>query len=118
MRMTRRALARSALAGGLMATAGRSALAATGKAKPKFGDFGLDLTAMDHAVAPGDDFHRYASGAWMKSAVIPPDRAAWGIYSPTGEVIEARTRDIMQTAAASGSPDGQHIGDYYAAVAD
>jgi putative endopeptidase len=120
MGVTRRELAASVLAGGAALAAGRTALAAASAAtgKPRFGTFGLDLTAMDHAVAPGDDFHRYASGAWMKTAVIPPDRAAWGIYSPTGETIEARTRDIMQTAASSGSPDGQRIADYYAALAD
>jgi len=118
MGVTRRELARGALAGGAALAVGRTATAAATGGQPKFGAFGLDLTAMDHAVAPGDDFHRYVSGAWMKTAVIPPDRAAWGIYSPTGEVIEARTRDIMLTAAASGSPDGKRIADYYAALAD
>jgi putative endopeptidase len=120
MRLTRRALAQGVLVGVAALATGRTALAAPAATagKPKLGAFGLDLTAMDHAVAPGDDFHRYASGAWMKTAVIPPDRASWGIYSPMGEVIEARTRDIMQTAAASGSPDGRRIADYYAAIAD
>jgi putative endopeptidase len=118
MRLTRRALAQGALAGGATFAVDRAAFAAAATGKPKFGAFGLDLTAMDRAVAPGDDFQRYASGAWMKTAVIPPDRASWGIYSPMGEVIEARTRDIMQTAGASGSPDGRRIADYYAAVAD
>src|ERR1700744_3561986 len=68
MRLTRRALAQGALAGGTMLAAGRTALAAQVKGKPKFGAFGLDLTAMDHTVAPGNDFQRYASGAWMKTA--------------------------------------------------
>jgi putative endopeptidase len=107
-------------AGGALA-AGPQALAAAkaaAKGKPKFGAFGLDLTAMDRSVAPGDDFQRYVNGTWMKTAVIPPDRANWGVYSPVGEQIETRARNIMQTAAASGSPDGKRIADYYAALAD
>src|ERR1700740_3647415 len=28
------------------------------------GDFGLDLSAGDRSVRPGDDFFAYASGAW------------------------------------------------------
>jgi putative endopeptidase len=92
--------------------------AATTGGKPRFGAFGLDLNAMDHAVAPGDDFQRYASGTWMKTAAIPADRSAWGVYSPTGETIEGRTRNIMETAAASDGPDGRRIADYYAALVD
>ncbi len=121
MGVTRRDLARGALAGGAALAAGGPALRAAAAApagKPRFGAFGLDLTAMDPTVAPGDDFHRYASVTWMKSAVIPSDRAAWGIYSPTGETIEKRTRDIMLTAAQTKSPDGKRIVDYYAACAD
>ena len=120
MGVTRRDLARGALAGGTALAIGVPALAsATATArKPAFGAFGLDLTAMDPAVAPGDDFHRYASGGWMKTAVIRDDRANVGVYHPTGETIEARTRDIMTTAAASGGPDGRRIVDYYAALAD
>ena len=116
MGLTRRALAQRMLACGALSSIGGTASAQAGKAK--FGAFGLDLTSMDLAVSPGDDFHRYASGSWMKKTVIPPDRAAWGVYSPVGEVIEARTRDIMETSSSSGSPDGQRIFDYYAAAAD
>jgi predicted metalloendopeptidase len=29
---------------------------------------------MDRAVKPGDDFHRYANGGWLKRTEIPPDR--------------------------------------------
>jgi putative endopeptidase len=120
MGVTRRGLAQSVLASGAVLAAARPVPAATPMpgGRPKFGAFGLDLTAMDRSVAPGDDFQRYANGAWMKAAVIPPDRASFGVYSPMGELIEARTRDIMQTAAASGSPDGRRIADYYASLAD
>jgi putative endopeptidase len=120
MGVTRRDLAPGALAAGTALTLPSVARAVTTAAggKPRFGAFGLDLTAMDHAVAPGDDFQRYASGTWMKTAAIPADRSAWGVYSPTGETIESRTRNIMETAAASGGADGRRIADYYAALVD
>lgn len=121
MVVTRRNLAGGLMAGGALLAVGPRALAAAkaaAKGRPKFGAFGLDLTAMDPSVQPGDDFQRYANGTWMKHAVIPPDRASWGVYSPVGEQIESRTRDIMETAAASGSPDGRRIADYYAALVD
>ena len=37
---------------------------------------GLDLAGMDKSVAPGDDFFRYANGAWLKSTEIPADRSS------------------------------------------
>jgi putative endopeptidase len=37
---------------------------------------GILLGAMDTSVKPGDQFYDYANGAWMRSAVIPPDRNA------------------------------------------
>lgn len=32
--------------------------------------WGFDLKAMDRSIQPGDDFYRYAGGAWMKSAPV------------------------------------------------
>ncbi|MGO2130763.1 MAG: M13 family peptidase, partial [Pseudoalteromonas prydzensis] len=32
--------------------------------KPELGSFGVDLTARNEAVKPGDDFFMYASGTW------------------------------------------------------
>ena len=48
---------------------------------------GLDLAGMDRAIAPGDDFFRYANGAWLKSAEIPADRSSWG----AGAALTERT---------------------------
>ena len=44
------------------------------------GDFGVDLTAQDKSVKPGDDFERYASGAWIDKTTIPADRASTGSF--------------------------------------
>ena len=45
------------------AVAGEAAWAAA--VKPTLGQHGLDLTARDASVKPGDDFFRYVNGTWL-----------------------------------------------------
>ncbi|HEX4295534.1 MAG TPA: M13 family metallopeptidase [Rhizomicrobium sp.] len=82
---------------------------------------GIDLAGIDHSVAPGDDFYQYANGAWIKTAVIPPDRAVDGPGSVLIEKTRERVRDLIQDAAktkpAPGS-DAQKVGDFYASYLD
>jgi len=81
----------------------------------------IDLAGIDHAVAAGDDFYQYANGAWIKTAVIPPDRAAEGPGAILVEKTRERVRGLIQDAAkarpAPGS-DAQKVGDYYASYLD
>ena len=48
--------------------------------RPSIGDFGVDLTARDLTVKPGDDFEKYASGSWIKATEIPADRPSTGSF--------------------------------------
>jgi predicted metalloendopeptidase len=102
------------------ATATRGASTA-GAGKPAIGDFGLDLTAGDHKVKPGDDFFTYANGNWYESFTIPPDRSSFGPFDRLDELSKERVRAIIEQAAAAhaapGTPE-QQIGDYYAAYMD
>ena len=82
---------------------------------------GLDLDGMDRAVAPGDDFFRYANGTWLKRAEIPADRAAWGTASILDELTSKRTRELVENAAKSSAPAGSEerkIGDTFATFMD
>jgi putative endopeptidase len=89
--------------------------------KPAIGAFGLDLTAGNRAVKPGDDFFAYASGGWYDKFQIPPDRSVFTAFSQLDELSKQRVREIIEQAAAShpavGTP-AQKIGDYYAAYMD
>ncbi|RYY34922.1 MAG: hypothetical protein EOP59_15965, partial [Sphingomonadales bacterium] len=67
-------------------------------AKPAIGDLGVDLAARDLSAKPGDDFERYASGAWMDKAVIPADRPATGSFIGLAETSEMQMRPIIQDA--------------------
>jgi len=115
MAFTRRAFGAAILAAPLIAQA-PAALAAAMKPKPKLGEFGLDLAAMDHSVAPGDDFFRYVNGGWLKANTIPADRSSFG--GDLADNTQARTRAIMESAGALGTANGRKIADYYSAWTD
>ncbi|HXY41752.1 MAG TPA: hypothetical protein VEQ10_18895, partial [Vicinamibacteria bacterium] len=57
---------------------------------------GIDLAGIDRSVTPGDDFFRYANGAWLKSAEIPADRAAYGPGAILAELTTRQTAELMQ----------------------
>jgi putative endopeptidase len=63
--------------------------------KPKFGEFGVDLAAMDKSVKPGDNFFLYTNGSWLKTAVIPPDRSQTGSFQDLQILSETRMRAII-----------------------
>jgi putative endopeptidase len=90
-------------------------------AKPVIGDFGLDLSAGNPNVKPGDDFFRYANGGWYEKFTIPADHASFGPFDRLDELSKERVRTIIEQAqaahAAAGTPE-QQIGDYYAAYMD
>ena len=88
--------------------------------KPVFGDFGLDLTAQDSSVKPGDDFYRYANGGWVSKNEIPPDRTRWGAFDQLANDAEIQVRSLVEglpADAAAGSPS-QKVGDFYRAYLD
>jgi putative endopeptidase len=82
---------------------------------------GLDLAGLDRAAAPGDDFYGYANGAWLRTAVIPPERSFTGPFLSVVDLVSARTRAIDEEAARAVAMTGteeQQIGDYYASFMD
>src|SRR5882724_11783689 len=95
--------------------------AAPAPVKPVIGDFGLDLSAGNHSVKPGDDFFAYANGAWYDAFTIPADHASFGPFDTLDELSKQRVRAIIEQAAAThaagGTPE-QQIGDFYAAFMD
>ena len=42
-----------------------ASVASVAPAKAHLGTWGIDLTARDMSVKPGDDFQKYASGTWL-----------------------------------------------------
>lgn len=70
-------------------------------AKPIFGEFGVDLSARDVSVNPGDDFERYASGAWIDRTEIPSDQSSTGSFIDLALMTEKQMRPVIQEAPAT-----------------
>ena len=82
-------------------TAGARLACAQGNAgKPKFGTFGFDAAGVDRATRPGDDFFRYANGAWVDRTEIPSDKAAYSLRLQMTDLVEQRLHDLMEELAA------------------
>ncbi len=80
----------------------------------------IDPASMDTSADPCVDFYAYSCGGWMKSNPIPPDQAAWSVYSKLQEQNRANVRQILEAAAVATqrSATDQKIGDYYATCMD
>ena len=68
---------------------------------------GIDKSLMDTSVKPGDDFDKYANGAWEKNAVIPPDKSNISVFSTINDEAQKRetalVQDIVKSNPAAGS---------------
>lgn len=97
-----------------------AAVAPTAPGKPDLGSFGFDVAGMDRSVLPGDNFFDYANGNWVKTTEIPADRSGYGSFAMLAERAAARTRAIVEEAAATREADAdtRKIGDYYNAFMD
>jgi putative endopeptidase len=80
---------------------------------------GLDLSARDLSVKPGDDFFRYALGAWEARAVIRDDQAEAGVDVEVAERVQSELRELIeQSASTSGNPTETRIGALYRSFMD
>jgi putative endopeptidase len=88
----------------------------------EYGPWGYDLTGMDRSTKPGDDFYRYANGAWYDRTRIAPDRDSNGIDRVLNDAVELRIREILERGdagvEAAARADGAKIGTFYAAFMD
>jgi len=82
-----------------------SAVAISGSAfaadKPMYGTWGVDLTSRDLTVKPGDDFNKFANGAWEKRTTIPADQASAGVGYDVYNRSQDQLRTLIETADAS-----------------
>jgi putative endopeptidase len=105
----------------LLAAASALVMTPAFAATPTYGPWGVDLSAMDKAVKPGDDFFAYVNGAWAKRTEIAPDRTFVGIDSVLNDQLDRDVRAIVEDMAknsASSGQIGQQVGDFYASWMD
>src|SRR4051812_36099151 len=106
-----------------LATASFLAVAAApgaNAAKPVYGDWGYETSAMDRSVKPGDDFWAYVNGSWDRKTQIAADRASAGPFITLSDDAERDVRQIVEGLANDPNRDllGQQIGDFYSSFMD
>jgi len=76
----------------------------------------FDKSGMDTTVRPGDDFFKYASGAWIKKTEIPASETGWGsfftLYDDNQKNLHSILDEIIKKDHDKGSNE-QKIGDLY-----
>ena len=77
---------------------------------------GLDLAHKDESVRVQDDLYRHFNGGWLKTAVIPADRATDGAFIKLRIQSEERVREIIESA--TGSDEATKISNIYKSFMD
>ncbi|MBY6223666.1 M13 family metallopeptidase [Ferrimonas balearica] len=88
--------------------------------KPELGTFGIDLSARDLSVRPGDDFFAYASGNWYDNYEMPADKTRFGAFNKLAERSEERVKGIIDDILSRDdlNQEEQLIADFYRAYMD
>ena len=105
----------------LFAQAGSSHSAAasgSGGGHAAFGEWGVDLSARDLSIQPGDDFWRYANNTWFRNNPIPPAETSWGGFTSLRNDVEQQLRTIVDGAAQASDPVSQRVAAMYASWMD
>jgi putative endopeptidase len=124
LNLTRRGMSTSALAllaGCATQTNGTSTTTTAPRTPAAIGAWGIDMTTLDTATPPGQDFYRYVNGRWMDTTEIPGDRVTWGVFSILAEKAEREVKAIIDEVSAAGGAQGsnqQKIADFYNSYVD
>lgn len=84
---------------------------------PAIEPWGVDLTARDTTIDPGDDFDRYANGAWLDNYEMPKERSVYGAFEIRSECAERQIHGIitdLQHQAGRLDGEQQKLLDLYA----
>ena len=81
---------------------------------------GIDLSAIDPAARPQDDFWQFANGKWLAATPIPPDRPGWNtflaVYETTQQQLREAIEGIDQQSGEGGEP--RKLADLYGSFMD
>ncbi len=88
--------------------------------KAELGSFGVDLSARNLDVKPGDDFFMYASGNWYDNYVMPADKTRYGAFNALAERSEEQVKEIIDDISSRKelNAEEQLIADFYNAYMD
>ena len=66
----------------------------------KLGTWGVDLSARDLTVKPGEDFQKYASGTWLKNTQIAADKPEAGSFYELFDLSQDQLKELVTNAPA------------------
>jgi putative endopeptidase len=99
--------------------AAAAAVLLMGAGAPLYGTWGFDSAGMDKSAKPGDDFFRYANGAWLDRMPIPGDKPGVSLRLEMTDRTEGRLHEMMETASKKPPADLEgKAGAFYAAFMD
>jgi putative endopeptidase len=107
----------------IMSSSCGAAIAARSEFPPattaRLGSWGVDLTARDLGVRPGDDFFSYANGSYFARTPFAPDDEWIGTWNDLQLRTAEQVREIIQSVpnGEAGSL-GQKVNDYYRSYLD
>ena len=86
----------------------------------ELGSFGVDLSARNEAVKPGDDFFMYASGTWYDNYELPADKTRYGAFTGLAERSEEQVKNIIDGLMEKSSlnAEEQLVHDFFVAYMD
>ncbi|HEU4497751.1 MAG TPA: M13 family metallopeptidase, partial [Sphingomicrobium sp.] len=113
LRAIRNALLLAACAPLAVAASAQGAETAATDGTVRFGNWGVELSSRDLKANPGDDFERYASGAWMDATEIPADKPS----NSVGSDVNDRNQERLQKIVTGSTKDSQ-LGALYASFMD
>lgn len=82
---------------------------------------GIDLSAMDTSVKPGDDFFSYVNGKWIAETEIPADKGRFGVFDQLRDESQDAVKVIIEASANGDFENGtdeQKVGDMYKSFLD
>ena len=87
-----------------------ASLHGAGQAPPpaRYGSWGVDLTAMDRAAKPGDDFDQFANGGWKHRTEIPADQPSTGVGYDVFNRSQTQIRAIIEQAPPTSPLGGMY----------
>ena len=85
---------------GAQSAAATATTPTTGSAHAKLGAWGIDLSGRDMSVQPGDDFEKYASGAWLARTVIAPDKPEVSAFYNLYDLTQNQLKELITSASA------------------
>ncbi len=108
----------AAAAAAIVCATSTSTFAADPTEAPKYGTWGVDLSARHLSTKPGDDFYRYTQGAATDRLDIPADRSRYGNFDLLATLSESQVKALLEAAAKNPKGEQAKVGAFYKAFMD